>query len=523
MSTVKWNTALYARISEQEREKKLADSISNQTDLLKDYCIKNNLVIKDTYSDDGYSGGNFDRPSFRKMIHDIEHNKINCVIVKDLSRFGRERLDVGIYIEKYFPKNDIRFISINNNIDTYANPSRTFDIDIPITNVFNEEYLYKTSAATKSVLNIKRRDGLYVSAFAPYGYLKEPDNKHHLIIDESTYKVVQSIYNMYLRDNNLTIIANYLNSQGLLSPANYRRQLKNKELTSSKWTAEVIRKILLQPIYTGDMVQGRTKSYSYKVKKRVPLRKDQWTVVPNTHDAIIDKHTFDKVQNIITRCTKPAPVKNKRPPSILSGFVVCKDCGKNMVRCYRKRQGMKTAFFICKTFNTLGKEYCSPHMIQEEILLNVVFKIISELINNIIDMESAIEANELSVKKKLILKLSNQIKALEESIEKDKTAQQGLYTNYSNKIITLEEYQDYKARYIESIQNKESKIKALHTEIKASKDGLDQRIEVEIRKFKGITQLNKQLLETLVSKIIVSDKENIQIVFNFEDVIREYL
>ena len=162
-------------------------------------------------------------------------------------------------------------------------------------------------------------------------------------------------------------------------------------------------------------------------------------------------------------------------------------------------------------------------MIQEEVLINAVFKIISDLINNVIDMEAAIAANEFLVKNKLISKLSNQIKALEESIEKDKTAQQGLYTNYSNGIITLEEYQDYKARYMESIQNKESKIKSLHAEIKATKDGLDQRIEAEIRKFKGITQLNRQLLDTLVSKIIVSDKKNIQIVFNFEDVIPKYL
>ena len=329
----KWNAAIYVRISEEERNKELSNSIDNQISLLTAYASKKNINIYAIYEDDGYSGGNFKRPGFKKLMSDIDSGIINCILIKDLSRFGREHIEGDFYLEKYFPQKGIRFISLHERLDSFKDPFRMNSIEIPLINIFNEQYLRQVSNATKASLKLKRKEGQFVSAITPYGYLRSPEDKYTLIVDEETRHIVVKIFRDYISYNNMSDIANELNSMRIISPANRRKQLTHKAIRAeSIWTTSTIRTILAQQIYTGDMVQGKTYSYNYKVNKREQLPEDKWDIVENTHEALISNAEFEKVQVLLNRKVKPKNYKNATQPSIFSGFIVCSDCGEKMVR-----------------------------------------------------------------------------------------------------------------------------------------------------------------------------------------------
>ena len=329
----KWNAAIYVRISEEERNKELSNSIVNQKKLLTSYAYKKGISVHEIYEDDGYSGGNFNRPGFKKLMLDIDSGIINCILIKDLSRFGREHIEGDFYLEKYFPQKGVRFISLHERLDSLKDPVRMNSIEIPLINIFNEQYLRQVSNATKASLKLKRKEGQFVGSIQPYGYLRSPKDKYKLIVDEEIRHIVTKIFKDYISHNNMYGIANELNSMKILSPANRRRQLTHKATKSeSSWTTRTIRTILTQPIYTGDMVQGKTYSYNYKVSKRETLPEDKWDTVKNTHEAIISKIDFEKVQVLLNRKIKPKNSKNDTQPSIFSGFLVCSECGKKMVR-----------------------------------------------------------------------------------------------------------------------------------------------------------------------------------------------
>ena len=284
-----WNTAVYVRISEAERDKSESDSIANQKKYIQKFIDKDStLNLYEVYCDDGYSGGNFDRPAFEKLISDIDKKIIDCVIVKDLSRFGREHIKTNYYMEIYFPSNNVRFISLGENIGSYLNPKRMGSIDIPFTNLINDHYLTQVSISTKSSLQIKQKEGKFVGSLAPYGYLKAPYDKHKLIIDTEVKYTVVKIFSEYIEGSALSEIAKSLNNSQILSPGAYRARKSGKTIIS-KWNSAAVRNILDQPIYTGNMVQGRTFSPNHKVKKRIPQPEDKWIIVKNTHEAIISK------------------------------------------------------------------------------------------------------------------------------------------------------------------------------------------------------------------------------------------
>ena len=325
----KWNAAIYVRISEEERNKEISNSIANQTSLLTAYAHKKGIDIHKIYEDDGYSGGNFRRPGFKRLMSDIDRGIINCILIKDLSRFGREHIEGDFYLEKYFPQKGVRFISLHERLDSLRDPVRMNSIEIPLINIFNEQYLRQVSNATKASLKLKRKEGQLVSAITPYGYLRSPEDKYKLVVDEETRHIVVKIFREYILHNNMSCIAQELKSMKILSPANRRKQLARKELKlDSIWTTSIIRTILTQQIYTGDMVQGKTYSYNYKVDKREPLPEDKWDIVKNTHEAIISKVDFEKVQVILNRKVKPKKSRNDTQLSIFSGFIVCSDCGE---------------------------------------------------------------------------------------------------------------------------------------------------------------------------------------------------
>ena len=297
--------AIYVRISDEEKKRGTYDSIGNQIKILKELAVKKGLTNLEVYRDDSRTGGNFDRPDFNRMISDIENKMVNCILVKDLSRFGREHIDGDYYLEIFLPKHNVRFITQHEGFDSYLDPQRMNSIEAPLINLFNEQYLKQVSNSTKASLKIKRKEGKYVLPQVPYGYLRSPMDKYKLIVDEDVRNVIEDIFSMYLDNISLNEIAHRLEKKGVLPPSQHRR--KRKGLTVNPdvvWHAPAVKSILSQDILTGHMIQGKTVSYSHKVKKRTPLPKEQWSIVRDTHEAIIDEDAFSQVQALLSKQTR---------------------------------------------------------------------------------------------------------------------------------------------------------------------------------------------------------------------------
>ena len=292
--------------------------------------------------------------------------KINCVVVKDLSRFARNYSDAGSLIDNLFVQMGVRFISLAEGVDSYLNPDSVNSIIVPITNVMNDQYCYQTSKKIRQVFDYKRRNGQYIGSFAPYGYIKDPKDKHQLIVDPEAAETVKKIYEMCLQGTAKLQIVMYLNDHGIPSPTAYRK-LKGLPYSPAisdapMWGNKIITDILRNPIYTGDLVQGRRRVKSYKVHQIEAVPEDEWVRVPDTHEAIITHETFDRVQELLKRDTRTAP--KKRELHLFSGFLRCADCGKAVTRS----QSGKNVYYSCSTYKKRSRTACTMHSIKHNRL-----------------------------------------------------------------------------------------------------------------------------------------------------------
>ena len=520
-----WNTAVYVRISEAEKDKSESDSIANQKKYIQKFMEKDNAFnLYEIYCDDGYSGGNFDRPAFQKLISDIDKKIVDCLIVKDLSRFGREHIKANYYMEIYFPSNKVRFISLGENIDSYANPKRMESIDIPFTNLINDHYLTQVSISTKSSLQIKQKEGKFVGALAPYGYLKSPYDKHKLIIDEEVKDIVGKIFDDYIKGSTLSGIAKDLNDNNILSPGAYRANKSGKKIIS-KWNSAAVRNILDQPIYTGDMVQGRTYSPNHKVKKQIPQPKEKWIIVKNTHEAIISRKIYDKAQDILSRNIKPVrQICEIIKPSILAGYVYCADCGGKMIRSSAVANGKKIYRFVCSTYKNKGRKYCSSHYIQEDKLIELLFETISLYTRIAVDEAFVKRAEEMHRKGNVSSFFAVKLKKAQKELEEVKMIRQGLYKDYKLNMISASEYADMKTGFEQQYNDLLKQIASLSKSIELEKNKkLPSNETLEYLKEHGtFKELTRDMVIKLVDRIIIGDKNEIKIIFIFEDIFKDY-
>ena len=330
--------AVYARVSTKSTEQ--VSSIENQTRYYTEKVEKTpNWEMLEIYSDDGHTGTDANRENFQRLLSDVMSGKINCVVVKDLSRFARNYSDAGSLIDNLFVQMGVRFISLAENVDSYLNPDSVSSIIVPITNVMNDQYCYQTSKKIRQVFDMKRRNGEFIGSYAPYGYVKDPGDKHALLVDPEAAEVVKSIFSMFLSGMNKRGITYYLNDHGVLCPTAYKKQQGLKynapnAQSNPMWSTITIDTILKNRVYVGDMVQGRqrVKSYKIHIQERVP--EEEWFIVENTHEAIIDRETFDKVQGLLKRDTRTAP--KAKQLYLFSGFLKCADCGRAMSRIASK-------------------------------------------------------------------------------------------------------------------------------------------------------------------------------------------
>jgi len=523
--SLKWKAGLYSRLSREDGDKEESDSIGNQKNILADFVsVELDIEQIDFYEDDGFSGTHFNRPGFMRMIEDIKCGRINCVIVKDLSRLGRNYIEVGKYIETFFPVMKVRFISINDTLDSVKNPSSMNNLIVPFKNIINDEYCRDISNKVRSSLNMKRKQGKFIGSFATYGYQKDPQDHNHLLIDPEAAEVVQLIYQWFLEGMSIMGIAKRLNEQGILNPTAYKQSQGQKyhhpsgKKNDKMWPDTSVRRVLSKEVYTGTLVQGVNRIKSYKLQMVEAVPKEEWIVVEDTHEAIIDKETFWKVQSMLQRDTRTAPRKSE--VYLFSGFLKCADCGRAMNRKKITQSYGIYCYYICSTYKKMNKSACSKHTIRSEILEGAVLTTIQQQIQIAVSMDEVISAmNEKGKTKKGSLRLEKALAEKKEEKKKVEAMMLALYPDWKNGDISKEEYQIYKEQFAREIVFIEEHIRNLQEEITSIQNGIDSSngFIAKFIKFKNIQSLTREVLVELVENIYIHEGGGITIQFHFQD------
>ncbi len=523
-----WKMGGYIRLSREDLQKinrglDDSNSVKNQRDILNDFHFNHAEEFESytEYVDDGHTGTDTERESFQRLLGDVMSGKINCVVVKDLSRFARNYSDAGSLIDNLFVQMGVRFISLAEGVDSYLNPDSVNSIIVPITNVMNDQYCYQTSKKIRQVFDYKRRNGQYIGSFAPYGYIKDPKDKHQLIVDPEAAEIVKKIYEMCLQGTAKLQIVMYLNDHGIPSPTAYRK-LKGLPYSPAisdapMWGNKIITDILRNPIYTGDLVQGRRRVKSYKVHQIEAVPEEEWVRVPDTHEAIITHETFDRVQELLKRDTRTAP--KKRELHLFSGFLRCADCGKAVTRS----QSGKNVYYSCSTYKKRSRTACTMHSIKHNRLeAAVLFAIQYQVSTAVSYSEIVAHINAAPLKKSQSHRLNDQIAAKEKELTKITRYKQSLYQDWKDGEITQQEYREMKADYERQAAGLSDLLARLTAERKELSNGVDQQHPalVAFAKYQNIEKLTREILIELVDHIKVYENGNISVHFKFADEFR---
>lgn len=517
-----YNACIYARLSRDDGDKLESDSIINQKALIRDFLSKHpEIHAVSEKTDDGYSGVNFDRPAFQEMMEDIRSGKINCVVVKDLSRFGRNYIEAGNYIERVFPFLGVRFIAINDNYDS-LDRNQSDSLIIPFKNLINDAYCKDISVKIRSQLEIKRKKGQFIGAFAAYGYLKDEEDHNKLVVDTYASEIVRAIFKWKMQGMSQGRIANKLNMQGVLCPMEYKLSLGMKVQTNFRvhkkalWSSKTVTRILTNEIYTGVLVQGKVGTPNYKIKKIMPRDEADWIRVEGVIPVIVDRDVFDSVQMILAKDIRIAPEEDVVYP--LSGFVKCADCGQNMVRKSYNAGGKAYSYFICST-RKAGKG-CSTHSISEEKLTDVVLQMVSKQIDSVCEMEKMLDiVDSLPEKQANVFNYDAQVVRLKEEIERNKSFKLKLYENLQEGLIGQDEYFLFKKSYAAKIAEAEAAIQAIEDEreqaVSRNRDSLSWM--EAFKKYRIITSVNRSMVVDLIKQVNVFEGGRAEVIFRHAD------
>ena len=520
-----WRAALYVRLSREDGDKEESDSVIHQKDLLNQFVsLEPDIVVHDIYIDDGWSGTNFDRPEFTRMMSDIKSGVVNCVIVKDLSRFGRNYIDVGQYIEKVFPLMDIRFISVSDNLDSVKNPQNMNNIIVPFKNLINDEYSRDISNKIRSTLDIMRKQGKHIGSFACYGYKKDPENHNHLVIDEEAAEVVRDIFRWYISGMSMISIAQKLNMSGVPNPSTYKKmqglRYKNRYeyMSDGKWPDSSIRRILNNQMYIGNLVQGVIKIKSYKVQKAQRQSKEDWIIVENTHEPIISKEDFMIAQELIQRRTRKAPAQTQ--VYLFSGYLRCGDCGRGMSRKQNHHSYGDYVYYVCTTYTKRDKTACTKHSIRADRLEKLVLSAIQTQVALAVDMDEAIKAiNANENTRKEAVHLRAILDKAKKEVEKIELMLYNLYPDWKEGIISKEEYLSLKDRFVEQKMSAYTKMQGIMDKIEEAEKGQDSSNEFleNFKKYRNIDKLTREVVVALIETIYIYEKNKIKIVFRYQN------
>lgn len=517
-----WNATLYLRLSRDDGDKEESNSITGQRELLRDYISQRPEFREYAVRvDDGFSGSTFERPSFQKMIEDVKAGRTNCIIVKDLSRFGRNYLDAGEYIEKIFPFLGVRFIAVNDNYDSLGDKKASDDIIIPFKNLINEAYCRDISVKIRSQLEIKRKNGQFLGSFAAFGYLKDEQNKNKLVVDQYAADIVRDIFKWKLEGVSPQDIADALNKLGVLSPMEYKRSLGMKFTTSFKtnskalWSAGTVIRVLKNPIYTGVLVQGKETTPSYKVHKRITKDESEWSVIEDSHEAIISKIDFDSAQKVLKCDTRRSP--GGKAVGLFSGMIFCGDCGASMVRKTVPAGDKKYVYYICSAHKQ--DKSCSPHRIRDNALEEIVLDSLKQHISEVVDMSELLAITDTApLRTAQAQKVQRQLDKKHEEYEKLQKLLMSLYENLADGIIDREEYTRLKASFTARADEAEKQMDALREQLEdIHNHGTENVWMSEFIKRQGLTALDRAVVVALIDKILIHSNDVVEIIYRWQD------
>ena len=513
-----YNADVYLRLSKEDGDKEESYSIANQRAMIMEY-VKSmpEINVHKIRIDDGYSGVDFNRPGFNKMISDINDGIVNCVIVKDFSRFGRNYIEAGRYIQVLFPRAGIRFIAINDSYDSAKEQGFTDNIIVPFKNMINDAYSADISLKVRSHLYVKRKKGDFVGAFAVYGYMKDKANNNHLVVDGFAADVVRDIFIWKLNGLSALRIAERLNANGILSPMEYKRYIGLRFSTSfklnssAKWQPKAVARILSNEIYTGVLEQGKRVTPSYKVRKRMDIPKSEWVRVENSHEPIIERDLFDTVQELLKQDTRAASRNTNIRP--LSGLIVCAGCGSAMVHKTNTKNGKCYGYYVCSKHRA-HKLVCSTHIISTSACETAVLMTLKTHTAFMLDINKASQyAVNRVYSQGNIRRLTARYEAKQEELRRNNEFRLSLYESYKDGIILQEDFVGFKASYDHKIQETKTAIIAIKAEI-------DKAVQSEtqcrgwssfFKEYMDANSLSRRMVVDFIEKVVVHEKGRITI------------
>ena len=510
-----YHVALYIRLSKEDENEGPSESVTNQKSLLNEYVQQHRLSVYDTYLDDGWSGTNFDRPDFQRMISDIEAKKVNMVITKDLSRLGRDYIMTGHYMERYFPEHRVRYISLLDGIDTGVESSAN-DIT-PFRAIMNDMYAKDISNKIKSVKRDKQRKGQFIGGKPVYGYKMHPTEKNKIVIDEEVAPVVRRIFGMALDGMSCRQIAAQLNTEGVPTPATYAGlPVPNPGPYTGLWSSERISDMMQNETYIGNMVQGRQVKISYKSKKCLHQERKNWVVVEGTHEPLIDAETFRKVRMLVN---SRKHTRSRTYDFLLKGLIFCHECGYPLAVLNRKNAaGEDVLYFVCRTYQRFTKAgVCSCHSIKEQVVTEAVLAKVREVCDAYLDPNklqpiaaSAVEeARKAESHESEIQSLHGRIDSLTANLDK----------MYMDRLSGLLAEADFERIY-RKVKLERSLLEEKRQELELRKKSpvrTEDRAKELVQRFVDSAFTSRELLVSLIDRIELTEDKQIIIKFRFRE------
>ncbi len=508
-------TALYCRLSKDDGTNNESMSISTQKTMLKDYAKRNGFLNCQFYVDDGYSGTNYDRPAFRQLIEDIQDGEVSTLITKDLSRLGRNYLETGTYIEVFFPNHNVRYIAINDGVDSIDNAQ--MDIT-PFRNIINEMYAKDTSRKIKSALHARRMQGKYMATTAPFGYQKDEKDHNHLVIDEVTAPVVELIFSIAEEGVGLHTICNRLRKAKVLKPSFYKKELFERFMDEEKmydWDTAYVSQILHNPVYAGNLTVADKPTKTMRSKKRQYIPFAEREVIYGTHEPIIEQNRWNNVQKILQSRPPVIGESSSGYDNIFRGIIKCADCGSAMlakVEQKRKRNNvLDKTFYCCTKYRKFGKDGCSSHNIEARTVHEVVLADIQKHAGQALTDRKAMVTE---IAERLNLQMSadreqqkKELRQCKQRVSEIENLYAKLYEDLTRELLTEKRFQMLSARYDSEQEELTAKIKELEKSAIADKEQLSsiEQFAEQISGYAGITELNFKIINQLIEKILVSE------------------
>lgn len=529
-----YRAGLYARISVETERKREADTIGNQLQLLKDYVSEHSdLTVFDIYSDDDISGTDFIRPEFSRMMNDLRDGKIDCIIVKDLSRLGRNYLESGEYIEMVFPFFRCRFISVTDRFDTKYQQA---DISVQLKNMANEMYAKDISRKICSTMRTIQDQGKFAGSRAPYGYRLDPADKHHLIIDEETAPIVKQLFELLAEGNTVHFVATTMNANGIPSPGRllYERGIASTDhFKNSKWYMQTVRRILQDEIYLGWMVSGKFRSSYHSTGKKgsQPVPREEWIVTKGTHEPIVTEELFNKVQEYFVRMkeehgqTAVYNSKSKKA-SIFKGHLRCGECGQAMFLRNKHSHGKVTAWYYCALHENYNSSYCVKKAVKKQDVEDIALKLIRtqiKLFTDAREMIIALNKKESSKTKHRIY--SDQIRNVKKQIEKYMSLKASLYEDFANGVLSQSDYISMGQEYAQ----KADELRIFLAELEKEAQKYSQTYAMNgswaqiIEQYQNAETLTEEMIDAFIDEMILYNNGHVEVKFRFKDELDEVI